>query len=452
MRTVCRVVCGFVLAGATWLDAQPAAPLQVDFADAILRDWVQPEYPETARQAKLEGKVDVEFVVEPDGRVSRATVKDSTDERFNASALAAVARWVFGPALAEGKPVASGMKVPVVFKLEQLRQKKVPLQPLLEWMPEALPVKPPKLALSPDPDYPAELMDRRLPGQVALEFTVEAEGVASAPKVLWAPHAAFVAAALQTLAKYRFEPAHQGLVPLKSGPTQAQMEFQSLGADRTELLAANQITVVESEKFAIPPRPSVLPEPVYPLGRLLAGTPGTATVGFTVTGMGKTTAILVQEASQPEFGAALVAAVEAWGFEPALIADQPTEAALVVKYRFTPQAGGEVNRLLLALRPDGVGVNGPGGLDQRLRPLWRVAPVYPQSLVVERPAGQAVIEFVVDREGRARLPRVKSASRDEFGWAAAMAVSQWVFAPPRRGGEPVDVKVGIPFEFTAPRN
>ena len=80
---------------------------------------MQPEYPEAARQAKLEGQVVVEFVVELDGHVLRASVRKSTDERFNAAALAAVQRWVFVPALAEGKPVASGMQVPVVFKLEQ---------------------------------------------------------------------------------------------------------------------------------------------------------------------------------------------------------------------------------------------------------------------------------------------------------------------------------------------
>jgi TonB family protein len=95
-------------------------------------------------------------------------------------------------------------------------------------------------------------------------------------------------------------------------------------------------------------------------------------------------------------------------------------------------------------------VGGAGGLDERLRPIWRIRPAYPQALRIEKPAGKAVIEFVVDREGRARLPRVVSASHPEFGWSAASALSQWVFAPPRRGGEPVDVNVSIPFEFAAP--
>ncbi len=432
--------------------AQPAEPVQADFGDAILREWIQPQYPEAARQAKLEGQVTVEFVVELDGRVTRASVKKSTDERFNAAALAAVQRWVFVPALAEGKPVASGMQVPVVFKLEQLKQKRVPLLPPQELLPMPLPVTPPKLTFSPDPNYPAELEERELPGQVVLEFTVEPDGTAHAPKVLWTPHAAFVDEALRTLEKYRFEPAHQGPMPLKSDATQGQMDFGNLGVDRTGQLAANHISVTDPEKFGQPPRPVVLPEPVYSRERLLAVEAGSASVEFTVTDRGATTEVLLQEASQPEFGAALVAAVEAWGFDAALIENQPVQAKLVVTQEFSPLTSGAVKRLVQALQPGGPGVKGAGGLDQRLRPIWRAKPAYPQSLLTEKPAGQAVIEFIIDREGRARLPRVVSASRSEFGWAAATAISQWVFDRPLRGGQPTDVKVSIPFEFTPPKD
>jgi TonB family protein len=61
-----------------------------------------------------------------------------------------------------------------------------------------------------------------------------------------------------------------------------------------------------------------------------------------------------------------------------------------------------------------------------------------------------VIDFVIDRDGRARLPQIISATSEEFGWAAATAVAQWVFRPPLRGGQPVDIKVRIPFSFKAP--
>ena len=431
--------------------AQTAEPEGGVYGDAILRDWVQPEYPAAARAAKQEGTVVVEFAVEVDGHVSRARVKKTTDEQFNAPALGAVARWVFLPALADGKPVESGMQVPVLFTLAQLNQKQAPVALPDSLRPTSLRTAPPQLSFAPDPNYPAELEERMLPGRVALEFIVEADGTARDPKVLWTPHAAFVSEALRTLGKYRFEPAHQGPLPVKSGATQGEMEFKFLGVNRADLLAANHITVTATEKLQTPPRPVVMPEPVYPRERLLAGESGSATVEFTVAERGGTIEVRLRETSQPEFGAALVAAVEAWGFDAALADNQqPAAAKLVVVYEFAPPVTGAVNRLVAAMQPGGAGVGGAAGLDQRLQPIWRTAPVYPQSLRGVKPAGKAVVEFVIDREGRARLPRVKSATQPEFGWAAATAVSQWVFAGPVRGGQPTDVKVSIPFEFAPP--
>jgi len=104
------------------------------------------------------------------------------------------------------------------------------------------------------------------------------------------------------------------------------------------------------------------------------------------------------------------------------------------------------------LKVDRAGKIGNGvALDAKLVPRYRVSPMYPTALKKNgRPSGQAVIEFVIDRDGRARLPRIVSASDEQFGWAAATAVSQWVFDMPRRNGQPVDVRVKIPFQFKVP--
>ncbi len=60
------------------------------------------------------------------------------------------------------------------------------------------------------------------------------------------------------------------------------------------------------------------------------------------------------------------------------------------------------------------------------------------------------LEVIVDRDGRVRLPHIRSATRPEFGWAAATAVSQWLFETPLKDGKPVDVRVVIPVKFTVP--
>ena len=86
-------------------------------------------------------------------------------------------------------------------------------------------------------------------------------------------------------------------------------------------------------------------------------------------------------------------------------------------------------------------------LDAALKPIKQKAPQYPMTLFQEGPAGSAVIECIVDRYGRVCLPRIIEASEEEFGWAAATAAVGWRFAPPTVKGEPVDVKMRIPFEF-----
>ena len=61
--------------------------------------------------------------------------------------------------------------------------------------------------------------------------------------------------------------------------------------------------------------------------------------------------------------------------------------------------------------------------------------------------GETLIEILVDEEGRARLPRILSASDEAFGYAAVQGVAAWRFDPPKRGGRPVVVRVQIPFSF-----
>jgi TonB family protein len=439
------------LALALLLGAGPAlraeTPL-VEFADASLRNWVQPQYPKEAKKARLEGMVLVEFVLDSNGRPTDVLVKESTDKVFELAAIQAVTQWTFAPALEEGRPVACAMRAPIRFTAAQWTQKSTPLYPPPDQMPRPLKLTPAKAIFAPDPEYPPELEEQKIPGEVQMEFTVDETGQVRNPKVHWASHPAFVECSLRAMEKTRFEPAHQGPLPKSSG-IRYPVTFQSLTAKRAEVLAANRLEVLDESGLRVLPQPFVLTTPVYPHARLLAGEKGTATAEFTVSERGEVTAVTITAASQPEFGAALCAAVESWLIQPGVNEDGSRAGAKMrVTHDFVPPDSGPVARLVTDLRAGGPGVPGASGLDERLKPLWRGFPVYPAALQEERPVGQAVIEFIIDRGGRVRLPRVKSATREEFGWAAANAISQWVFERPRRQGEPADVTVSIPVEFT----
>ena len=75
---------------------------------------VQPVYPEFAREAQIQGKVVLHVLVGKDGRVKNVKVSKGVTG-LNESAMEAVRRWVFKPALSNNKPVAVWVEVPVDF-------------------------------------------------------------------------------------------------------------------------------------------------------------------------------------------------------------------------------------------------------------------------------------------------------------------------------------------------
>jgi protein TonB len=77
---------------------------------------VEPEYPESARIARLQGKVILEVIVGRDGSVEGVRVLRSIP-LLDAAAVEAVRQWRYRPALQGGRPVKVFMTIVVDFKL-----------------------------------------------------------------------------------------------------------------------------------------------------------------------------------------------------------------------------------------------------------------------------------------------------------------------------------------------
>lgn len=77
---------------------------------------VNPVYPEMAREANVDGTVMVQALVGKDGKVHDVRVVKSIP-LLDQSAQDAVRQWIFKPALANNKPVAVWVGVPVRFSL-----------------------------------------------------------------------------------------------------------------------------------------------------------------------------------------------------------------------------------------------------------------------------------------------------------------------------------------------
>lgn len=86
------------------LDQRPRAVLQT-----------APSYPVDLRRRKVEGSVQVVFVVDVAGKVSNARVETSTNPAFERPALEAVRQWKFEPGTRAGHRVNFKMRVPITF-------------------------------------------------------------------------------------------------------------------------------------------------------------------------------------------------------------------------------------------------------------------------------------------------------------------------------------------------
>ena len=80
---------------------------------------VQPEYPEIARRAGVEGTVWVKILVDKEGKAKKWVIMKSDAEIFNEPALEAAKQWVFTPAMMNNGPVAVWAAIPFHFKLNK---------------------------------------------------------------------------------------------------------------------------------------------------------------------------------------------------------------------------------------------------------------------------------------------------------------------------------------------
>ncbi|MDI6839762.1 MAG: TonB family protein [bacterium] len=84
-----------------------------------LEYYIEPEYPELARKAEIEGTVFLEVIVDTTGRVVDIKVTKSLHELCDQSAINAARKWIFSPAKQRDRPVPVRVQVPVRFVLEK---------------------------------------------------------------------------------------------------------------------------------------------------------------------------------------------------------------------------------------------------------------------------------------------------------------------------------------------
>jgi TonB family protein len=76
------------------------------------------DYPVISLQRQEQGRIDMEYLVRDDGKVSACAVRESTTSvRLAQAACSIVKQWIYKPALQDGRPIAVGMTAAVIFQL-----------------------------------------------------------------------------------------------------------------------------------------------------------------------------------------------------------------------------------------------------------------------------------------------------------------------------------------------
>lgn len=310
------------------------------------------------------------------------------------------------------------------------------------------------------PTYPTRARINGTMGEGIVRFVIDADGRLSCCEVVAQTAPEFGRAALEAVRRWRAQPGLIGGRPVDTRwqvPIVFVLNEGNIDREATAFMygfpAKVPAKLPAEFRYDTQPQAEDTPAPIYPYDDWIKHRAGSAEAAYVIDPAGRLRELQIFAASSPEFGRALAAAIERWKFKPATRGGKPCFAPARLKFSFNlyvPDDAPE-NRLRKVVLENPAVLAKLSDLDHPLQPLNRVAPRYPFALAADGRAGQAVVECIVDREGWVRLPRMVSATREEFGWAAAAALAEWRFAVPVVKGQPADVVVQVPFEFAARR-
>ncbi len=422
--------------------------------DAVLLEWSHPVYPPELKAGGKREVVRVSYIVDETGAITAPEVVRG-DERFHAAALAAIKLWKYKPGLKNGKNTSRDFEIDFEFRPEG------PPNSTSKFTTPYKMVSPrhlhPEERRAPNPEYPKHLEKRQLFGEVELTLGINEQGRVKGVEVGRATHADFLSAAFTAFEQWEFRPAMLGRLPVK-GEQIAVMRFEVMDGETNRALKADWlensgVTIRDpaapksAEYFDETPVALAIVDPVYPYELLGKGVEGTARVNFSVNQEGEVIDLAVVEATEPDFGAALAAAMAVWKFKPLFHLGEKALVDFSILWKFAKPSEENTGPESLAALVPGENRVKAKELDRPLAPLFLLAAEYPKALKEAKTVGQANIEITINQSGRVCWPRIVSATQPEFGWAAATAVSRWYFETPMKGGKPVEVRAVIPVDF-----
>ena len=369
--------------------------------------------------------------VNADGSVKKIDVLNDSP-KWREAARTALNGWKFSPVIWEGQAVPARTEVTFFLTGGKVgfSQSPVPNLPPEVHTENEFGLQMPVVKY--DPDLQIPILERATHGKLeaAFVYLIGRDGLPYDFELLGASSESAYRAIINELGNQTFTPGH-----VEDEPVIVKMKqvISTISMDKPSVDLAGLVEAMD---------------PVYPYDQLIAGTAGTAKVHFTLDTHGNVSRAEVVEASHPDFGWSLKAAIESWSFSPAAAAEL---AERTYEHEFSPSnLPGGIIRLLAILRPGGTISSSRAQLSGSPQRVYSPGLSYPPEMLGKNQPGTAKIELIVDRSGLAQLPRILEASDPAFGWAAATWVGAMRFKQLTRDGQPTDLRVVVPIKFTPP--
>ncbi|NIM15468.1 MAG: TonB family protein [Candidatus Aminicenantes bacterium] len=178
------------------LDPPPPKGKKGDLKKPRLIRKVDPDYPEEAKKAGIQGRVVVTAVTDVFGSVAEAKVVKGP-KALHEAAVNAIKQWVYEPYLLDGVPKPVKFTVVVSFHLDKDKDKKQP--------PVISAKERPKLIKKVNPKYPKEALKTGIQGKVVLEATINKNGnVVDA--IVIDGHSLLNEASLEAIKQWKYKP------------------------------------------------------------------------------------------------------------------------------------------------------------------------------------------------------------------------------------------------------
>lgn len=170
--------------------------------DPVVVREVKPVYTDAAMRARIQGLVELEAIVRPDGTIANARITKSLDRQYglDQQAIEAAGGWLFKPGYLDGKPVPVVVTLILEFRLRQDGQ---PLAAVVTpggmqapaTAPDATFLKgvalqgapgviAPRVRTERKPNYTAEAMRQKIQGVVEVQAVVMPDGSVARARVI----------------------------------------------------------------------------------------------------------------------------------------------------------------------------------------------------------------------------------------------------------------------------